>query len=95
MGSLSLLQQICPIQELNQGLLHCRRILYQLSYEGSPYAEYIMWNAGLHEAQAGIKIVGRNNNNLIYVDDTTIMEESKEELKSLLIKVKEEREKLA
>ena len=54
-----------------------------------------MQNAGLHEAQAGIKIVGRNNTNLIYADDTTLMEESKEELKSLLIKVKEEREKLA
>ena len=42
MGSLSLLQQIFPTQELNWGLLHCRQILYQLSYEGSPYAEYIM-----------------------------------------------------
>ena len=52
-----------------------------------------MWNAGLDEAQAGIKIAGRNINNLIYADDTTLMAESKEELKSLLIKVKEEREK--
>ena len=52
-----------------------------------------MRNTGLSEAQAGIKIVGRNNNNLIYADDTTLMEESKEELKSLLIKVKEESEK--
>ena len=58
------------------------------------YAEYIMWNAGLDEAQAGIKIVGRNINNLRYADDTTQMAESKEELKSLMMKVKEESEKL-
>ena len=57
------------------------------------YAEYIMWNTGLDEAQAGIKITGRNINNLIYTDDTTLMEENKEELRSLLIKVKEESEK--
>ena len=49
-----------------------------------------MWNAGLDEAQAGIKIAGRNINNLSYADDTTLMEESEEELKSLLMKVKEE-----
>ena len=54
-----------------------------------------MWNAGLDEAQAGIKIVGRNINNLKYADDTTFMAESEEELKSLLMKVKEEREELA
>ena len=48
-----------------------------------------MWNAGLDEAQAGIKIAGRNVNNLKYADDTTLMTESKEQLKSLLIKVKE------
>ena len=59
------------------------------------YAEYIMWNAGLDEAQAGIKVDGRNINNLRYADDTTIMAESEEELKSLLMKVKDEREKLA
>ena len=53
-----------------------------------------MSNAGLDEAQAGIKIAGRNINNLRYVDDTTLMAESKEELKSLLIKVKEESEKV-
>ena len=53
------------------------------------YAEYIMWNSGLDEAQAGIKIAGRNTNNLRYTDDTTLMAESKEELKSLLMKVKE------
>ena len=52
-----------------------------------------MWNAGLDEAQAGIKITGRNINNLRYADDTTLMEESEEELKSLLMKVKEETEK--
>ena len=56
-------------------------------------AEYIMRNAGLDEAQAGIKIAGRNTNNLRYGDDTTLMAESEEELKSLLIKVKEESEK--
>ena len=58
------------------------------------YAEYIMRNAGLEEAQAGIKIVGRNINNLRYADDTTLMAESEEELKSLLMKVKEESEKV-
>ena len=57
------------------------------------YAEYLMRNAGLDEAQAGIKIAGRNINNLRYADDTTLMEESEEELKSLLMKVKEESEK--
>ena len=56
------------------------------------YAEYIMRNAGLGEAQAGIKIAGRNINNLIYADDITFMAESEEELKSLLMKVKEESE---
>ena len=57
------------------------------------YAEYIRQNARLDEAQAGIKIAGRNINNLRYADDTTLMAESKEELKSLLIKLKEESEK--
>ena len=52
------------------------------------YAEYIMQNAGLDEAQVGIKIAGRNINNLSYADDTTLMAESKEELKSLLMKVR-------
>ena len=55
------------------------------------YAEYIKRNAGLDEAQAGIQIAGRNINNLRYADDTTLMAESEEELKSLLMKVKEER----
>ena len=58
------------------------------------YVEYIMQNAGLDEAQAGIKIAGRNINNLRYADDTTHMAESKEEIKSLLMKVKEESEKV-
>ena len=57
------------------------------------YAEYILWNAGLDEAQAGIKIAGRNINNLRYANDTTFMAESEEELKSLLMKMKEESEK--
>ena len=59
------------------------------------YAEYIMRNAGLEETQAGIMIARRNTNNLRYADDTTLMAESEEELKSLLMKVKEESEKLA
>ena len=58
------------------------------------YAEYIMRNTGVEERQAGIKIAGRNMNNLRYADDTTLMAESEEELKSLLTKVKEESEKV-
>ena len=58
------------------------------------YAEYIMRNAGLEEAQAGIKIAGKNINNLRYADDTILMAESEEELKSLLMKLKEESEKV-
>jgi len=58
------------------------------------YAEYIMRNAGLEESQAGIKIAGRNINKLRYADDTTLMAESEEELKSLLINMKEESEKV-
>ena len=58
------------------------------------YAEYITRNAGLEEAQAGIKIAGRNINNLRYADGTTLMAQSEEELKSLLMKVKEESEKV-
>ena len=60
----------------------------------SLYAAYIMRNARLDEAQAGIKIARRNTNNLIYTDDTTLMAESEKELKSLLMKVKEESEKV-
>ena len=59
------------------------------------YAEHIMWNTGLDETQAGIKIAGRNINNLRYADDTTLTAESEEELNSILMKVKEESEKLA
>ena len=59
------------------------------------YAEYIMRNAGLDEAQAGIKIAGRNINNLRYANDTTFMAEGDEELKCLLMKVKEESEKVS
>ena len=57
------------------------------------YADYIIQNAGLDKAQAGIKFAGRNTNNLRYTDDTTLIAESEEELKSLLMKVKEESEK--
>ena len=59
------------------------------------YAEYIMRNAGLEEAQAGIKITGRNINNLRYADETTLVVESEEELKSLLLKVKEQSAKVS
>ena len=59
------------------------------------YAEYIMWNVGLDESQVGIKIAKRNIKNLRYADDTTLMAESEEELKSLLMQMKEESEKLA
>ena len=93
MGSLSLLQEIFPTQVSNWGLLHCRKILYQLSYQGSLFAEYIMWNVRLNEAQAVINTAGKNINNLRYADDTTRMAESEEELKSLLMKVKRESEK--
>ena len=58
------------------------------------YAEYILWNVGLEEAQTGIKIVGRNINNLRYTDDTTLMAESKGELKSFLMKMKEQSEEV-
>ena len=67
--------------------------LYIEPYLFNIHAEYIMKNAGLDEAQAGIKIAGRNINNLRYADDTTRMAESKEELKSFLMKVKENSEK--
>ena len=56
-------------------------------------AEYLRWNAGLDEAQAGIKIAGKNINNLRYANDSTLMAENKEELKTLLMRVKEESEK--
>ena len=67
-------------------------LCYHYAYE--TYTEYIMRNAGLDKAQARIKIVGRNINNLRYADDITLMAESEEELKSLLMTVKEESEKV-
>ena len=70
------------------------KAVYILSLCLFNFAEYIVRNAGLDEAQAGIKIAGRNINNLIYEDDTILIPESKEELKSLLMKVKEESEKV-
>ena len=99
-----LLRNLYAGQEATVGTRHGTRDWFQVGkgvYQGcilSPclfnlYAEYIMQNAGLYEAQAGIKVARRNINNLRYADDTTLMAESKEELKSLLIKVKEESEK--
>ena len=72
---------------INAVYCHTAHLTYLIS-------EYIMRNAGLEEAQAGIKIAGRNINNLRYADDTTLMAESEEELKTLLMKVKEESEKV-
>ena len=74
-------------KEVHQGC-----ILWPCSF--NVYAEYIVWNAGLDEAQAGIKIAGRNINNFRYSDDTTLMVENDEEVKSLFMKVKEESEKV-
>ena len=71
-----------------------KRSTSRLPFLFSLYAEYIMRNSGLEEAQAGIKIAKRNINNLRYVDDTTLLAESEEELKSLLMKLKEESEKV-
>ena len=73
---------------------YIKAVYCHLAYLTNLYAEYIMRNAGLEEAQAGIKIAGKNINNLRYADDTTLMAESEEELKSLLMKVKEESEKV-
>ena len=81
--------RLVPKRERNTARLHIVTLL-TLNLCG----DYIMRNTGLDEAQAGIKIVGRNINNLRYADDTTLMAESKEELKSLLMKVKEESEKV-
>ena len=78
--------------QIRKGVCHCC-ILSPCFFNF--YVEYIMRNAGLEEAQAGIKIAGRNINNLRYADDITLMAESEEELKSLLMKVKVESEKLA
>ena len=96
-----LLRNLCAGQEATVRTGHGTTDWFQIGkgvYQGcilSPclfnfYAEYIMQNAGLDEAQAGVKIARRNINNLGYADDTTLMAESEEELKSLLTKVKEE-----
>ena len=77
--------------QIGKGVLQsCLLSLYLFNF----YADYIMKNSGLAEAQSGIKIAGRNINNLRYADDTTLMAESEEEPKSLLMKVKEESEKV-
>ena len=100
-----LLRNLCAGQEATVRTGHATTDLFQIGkgvHRGcilSPclfnlYAEYIMRNAGLEEAQAGIKMAGRNINNLRYADDTTHMAESEEQLKSLLMKVKEESEKV-
>ena len=81
------MEQQVPNQERSTSRLYIVTLLFNL------YAEYIRWNARLDEAQAGIKIAGRNINNLRYADDTTLMAESEEELKNLSMKVKEESEK--
>ena len=80
--------RVVPNWERSTSRLYLSFCLFNL------YAEYTLQNAGLDEAQAGIKIAGRNINNLRYADDTTLMAESKEELKNLLTKVKEESEKI-
>ena len=87
-----LLQGIFPTQGLNPGLPHLQ--VDALPSKPPGKSEYIMWNARLDEAQAEIKIARRKINNLRYADDTTLMTESKKELKSLLMKVKEESEKI-
>ena len=79
--------------ELRRGI-HWKHKFWRCPCLFNLYAEYIMRHAGLEEAQAGIKIAGRNINNLRYADDTTLMAGSEEELKSLLMKVKEESEKV-
>ena len=81
-------QQTVSKEEKSTSRLYMSPCLFNL------YAEYIMRNARLDETQAGIKIAGRNINNLRYADNTTLMAESEEELKSLLMKVKEESEKI-
>ena len=99
-----LLRNLCAGQEATVRTLHRTTDWFQIGKgvcQGcilSPclfnlYAEYIMRNAGLEEAQAGSKIAGRNINNLRYADDTILMAQSEEELKSLLMKVKEQSEK--
>ena len=95
-----LLRNLCAGQEATVRTGHGTTDWFQIGKEACQdcilfnlYAEYIMRNAGLEETQAGIKIAGRNINNLRYADDTTFMAESEEELKSLLMNMKEESEK--
>ena len=101
-----LLRNLYTDQEAKVRIRHGTTDWFQIgkgAYQGSIlspclftfYVEHIMQNAGLDEAQVGIKIAGRNINNLRYADDTTLMVESEEELKSLLIKLKNRSEKLA
>ena len=85
---LDMKNRLVPNRKRSTSRLYIVTLLFNL------YAEYIMRNAGLEEAQAGIKIAGRNIKNFRYANDTTLMAESKEELKSLLMKVKEESEKV-
>ena len=93
MGFHALPQGIFLTQRLNWHLLHWQADSLPLCFLGSPRcAEHTMQNVKLNESQAGIKISGRNINDLRYADDTTLMAESEEELKSLLMKVKEESE---
>ena len=82
-------------QQLKLNKQYVKAVYCHPAYLPYMQSKYIMRNAGLDEAQAGIKITRRNINNLRYADDTTLMAESEEELKSLLMKVKEESEKLA
>ena len=85
-------QQLEPDME-QQTCSKLEKVFVKAVYCHPAYAEYIMWNARLNEAQAGIKITGRNISNLRYADDTTLMAESEEKLKSLWMKVKKESEK--
>ena len=89
--------QAATVSPWKSGLVpNCERSISRLNIVTllfNLYSEYITQNVGLDETQAGIKISGRNINNIRYADDTTLMAESKEELKSLLMKVKEESEK--
>ena len=87
-------QQLEPDVEQQTGYKLGREYIKAVYCLFNLYAEYIMRYTGLDEAQAGIKIAGRNSNNLRYADDTTLMAESKEELKNLLMEVKEENEKV-
>ena len=83
-----------PRDQTQVSLIVGRRSTLWATREAQVYAEYIMWNARLDEAQAGIKIAGRNINNLRYTDDIILMAESEEELKSPLMKLKKESEKV-